>query len=138
MSKFKKVPEKLPKKKGKKISDEDFAFKTIIISAILSCGFLILSILFNGGIITFFMKGELIWDSIDVAIKVGIILLFYFFIMISYGNYKELIGKPLEMKEITLLFLLALIQSSLHLYVFLFTLIGLILLLFYFYLIQER
>ena len=138
MSKFKKVPEKLPEKKKKEISDEQFAFKTIILSTVFSSIFLLLSILFNGGIITFFMDRDLTWDIIDVSIKVGIILLFYFFTMISIGNYKELVGKPVSTKEITYIFLLALVQSCLHLYVFLFTLFGLIIILAYLFLVQER
>jgi len=136
MSKFKKVPEKVPKKK-KSRSDEEFAYRTVIISTIFSSIFLILSMLFNGGIITIFNQQSLLWDTLDVLIKGGVILLFYFFTMISYGNYKELNGKPIEFKELLLLFLLALVQSSLHPYVFGFTLFGLFLLIGYFYLIQE-
>ena len=58
--------------------------------------------------------------------------------MVRLGNYKEIVGKPIETKEITYLFLLALVQPSLHTYVFFFPLFGLIVILIYFYLIQER
>jgi hypothetical protein len=137
MSKFKKTPEKLPKKKKKEISNEEFAFKTVKISAFLSGFFFLLSILFNGGIITIFMNSDTILEILDIAIKVGVIILFYFFIMISFGNYKELVGKPIEMKEIILLYLIALLQSCLHPYVFFLTLFGLIGITIYFYIIQE-
>ncbi len=99
--------------------------------------FLFLSILFNGGIITIAINDEIGWIIFDVIIKVSIILLCFFFMIISIGNYKELTGKPCDWKEIILLFLLALVQSCLHPLVFVFTLIGLTIILFYLYLIQE-
>ena len=144
MSKFKKIPEKLPKKK--EISDEQFAFKTVITSVILSGFFLLVSILFNGGIVSFNeimgcatgAEELCIWDYLDTTIKVSVILLFYFFLMISIGNYRELVGKPIETGQIIYIFLLALLQSCLNLDVFIITLLGLVLLLAYFYLVQEQ
>ena len=57
--------------------------------------------------------------------------------MISIGNFKELTGKPVGLKEILLLVGLSLVQTMKNLYVFIFALIGLSLLLIYLYLIQE-
>jgi len=138
MSKFKKEPEIKSKKKGKSRSKEDFAYKTVVISAILGGFFLLVSLLFNGYIITIFMDIDLLFDIIDVSIKVGVILLFFLFTIISTGNYKELTGKPVELRDITLIFFLALLQSILHPYVFLLTFIGLIIIIFYLYLVQDN
>ena len=57
--------------------------------------------------------------------------------MISLGNYKELTGKPVKSKEILFLFGLSLVQTIRSLIVFIFTLIALLLVIFYLYLIQE-
>jgi len=137
MSKFKKEPEKTSKKKVKGRSKEDFAFKTVVVSAVLGGFFLLLSLLFNGYIITIFMDIDVLFDIIDVSIKAGVILLFFLFTIISIGNYKELTGKPIEMREVFLVFIMSLIQSFLHPYVFLLTLIGLIIIIFYLYLVQD-
>lgn len=137
MSKFKKEPE-TTSKKGKRVNSKDnFAYKTVVVSAILGGFFLLLSLLFNGYIIIIFMDIDVLFDIIDVLIKSGVILLFFLFAIISIGNYKELTGKPIEMREVILLFFLSLFQSVLHPYVFLLTLIGLGVLIFYLYLIQE-
>ena len=137
MSKFKKEPE-TTSKKGKRVKSKDnFAYKTVVVSAILGGFFLLLSLLFNGYIIIIFMDIDVLFDIIDVLIKSGVILLFFLFAIISIGNYKELTGKPIEMREVILLFFLSLFQSVLHPYVFLLTLIGLGVLIFYLYLIQE-
>ena len=137
MSKFKKEPEMTSKKLKKSKSKEDFAYKTVVISAILGGFFLLLSLLFNGYIITIFMDIDVLFDIIDVSVKVGVILLFFFFAIISIGNYKELTGKPIEIREVVLIFFLSLAQSFLNPYVFLLTLVGLVVIIFYLFLVQD-
>ena len=83
------------------------------------------------------MNRGIYWDILDVSIKVSLILLSFLFMMISIGNYKELTGKPVGLKEILLLIGLSLVQTMKNLYVFIFSLIGLAILLIYLYLIQE-
>jgi len=117
--------------------DEDFAFKTVIFSALLGCVFLVISVLFNAEIITFLMIQGGFWSIIDIVIKVFIILLFFFFILVSIGNYKELTGKPLKLKEVLFIFIISLIQSFRNSVVFAFAFIGLIILSIYLYLVQE-
>ena len=70
MSKIPKQPEKKQKTKEKYRSDENFAFRSIIISAILGCISFIVSLLFNAEIITVFMNIDLLWTFIDISIKV--------------------------------------------------------------------
>ena len=74
---------------------------------------------------------------LNVLIQVVTILLFFLFIMISVGNYKELTGKPLDWKELLLLIVLSLGQTLLNLWVFAFTFIGLFVIIIYLYLVQE-
>ncbi len=141
MPKFKKEQKKSVK--SKKISEEAFLLKSVRISVILAGIFLVISLFFNGtefffeGIITIYVNKEIHWEILDNAIKVSVILFSFFFIIISIGNYKELTGKPVKLKEILLLIGLSLVQTIRNLWVFVFTLIGLLIILFYLYLIQD-
>lgn len=137
MPKFKKKPKKTSKSKRISDSDEKVILKSLKKSAILAGVFLTLSLFFNTEIITYFMNRGIYWDILDVSIKVILILLSFLFMMISIGNFKELTGKPVGLKEILLLVGLSLVQTMKNLYVFIFALIGLGLLLIYLYLIQE-
>ncbi|MFX1408745.1 MAG: hypothetical protein ACFFA6_00200 [Promethearchaeota archaeon] len=137
MSNISKHTDKKANSKAKQGIDEKFAYRSVIISVILGGIFLTISIFFNIEIITIFEGRNILWDIIDVIIKTGAILLFFFFMMISIGNYKELVGKPVNWKEILLLIVLSLGQSILNPWVFILTLIGLLFILIYLYLIQE-
>jgi hypothetical protein len=137
MSKIPKEQVKKQKVTEKYQSDEKFAFKSIIVSAILGCICLIISLLFNIEIITVFMNIDPIWTIIDISIKVVVVLLFFLFIITSYANYKELIGKRLNWKELLILILFSLGQTLLNLAVFVLTLIGIFIILIYLFLLQE-
>jgi len=137
MPKFKDKSKKTSKSKRISDNDESDILKSLKNSAILGGIFLTFSLFFNTEIINYFMNRGIYWDILDVSIKVSLILLSFLFMMISLGNYKELTGKPVGLKEILLLFGLSLVQTMKNLYVFIFTLIGLGLLLIYLYLIQE-
>ena len=138
MSKFKKNNSKSKNITVKSKLDENFAYKTVFLTAILSGIFLIISFLFNTQLITIFMVENTIWFYIDIVIKVLVILLFFLFGIISIGNYKELSGKPLDYKLVFLLFILSIIQSYRNLWVFGFTFLGLLVIIAYFYFIQEN
>jgi hypothetical protein len=109
----------------------------VILSTLLAGVFLVISILFNAELITFFMNRDLIWSIIDITLKVFAILLFFLFMIVSVGNYKDLIGKPLTIKELLLIFVISLLQSFKNSIVFAFTFIGLITFSIYIYLVQE-
>lgn len=137
MSKIPKQPEKKHKLKKKNRTNENFAYKSVIISFILGCIFFIISLLFNAEIITIFMNREILWTVIDIFIKVIVVLLFFLFIITSFANYKELVGKRLNWKELVLIILLSIGQTILNSLVLIFTLFGLIVILIYLFLIQE-
>ena len=139
MSKFKKEPKQTLKTKKKITSDEEFAFKSVFITAILSGFFILLSLFLNGfnmlsGLIE---SHEIHMEIIYALINSSVIILFFFFSLISIGNYKDLTGKPVDWREIVLLIGLSLIQTIRNPLVFIFTLIGLILIVIYMYLVQE-
>ena len=137
MSKIPKVQTKDQKSKTRRRSEDKFAYRTVVISTVLSLIFFVVSLLFNTAIISIFANINLIFDILDLLIKVVAILLFFLFMMISIGNYKEMTGKPLDWKEVLLLFILSLGQTLLNYIVFFFTFIGLLLILIYLYLVQE-
>jgi len=144
-----KIPKKTTKKlKRKKIPDEKLVLRTVRIAAILAGLFLVLSLLFNGteyffeGITTNYFEGDFIiernyWDVIDYSIKVIVIVFEFFFMMISIGNYKELTGKPVKIQEILVLLGICLVQTIRSLVILAFVSIGLSVILFYLFMIQE-
>lgn len=136
MSKFKKNNTRSKKSIVKSKLDEEFAYKSVLLTAIISGILLVISLLFNTQIITIFMIENTIWFYIDIIIKTLVILLFFLFGMISIGNYKELSGKPLDFKIVLLLFILSLIQAYRNSWVFGFTFFGLIVIIAYFYFVQ--
>ncbi len=123
--------------KQNNITDDSFAFKSVTRSIILSGIFFIASIFFNGEIIEPFDTSILLWNIIDSIIKVVFILLFFIFMIINVGNYKELTGKPLNFKDIILISFLSIIQAYRNPVVFTFTLLGLLILLVYLYFLQD-
>ena len=147
MPKYKKDQKK--PSKSNKVSENAFLLKSIRISAILAGISLLLSLIFNGterffdGIVTKLLPSisHLLqpdyWEVVDNAIKVCVVLFAFFFMIISLGNYKEYTGKPIKIQEILILVGFSLLQTVRNLYVFIFTIIGLVLLLFYLYLVQE-
>jgi len=137
MSKIPKDQIKEQKLKIKRRSDDKFAYRTVIISCFLSIIFYVISLLFNIEVISIFTNNNILFTMLNVLIKVATILLFFLFMMISVGNYKELTGKPLDWKELLLLIVLSLGQTLLNLWAFAFTFIGLFVIIIYLYLVQE-
>lgn len=143
MPKFKKETEKVKKKKKKKISEDQFAYKSVKVSAVLSAFFLVVSLILNGteyffdGIFTQYVANETLWDIVDNVIKSAVIMLFFFFALVSIGNFKELTGKPASMKEMLLLIGLSLSQTIRIFWVFLITMIMLVIVLVYLSLVQS-
>ncbi|MFX0057657.1 MAG: hypothetical protein ACFE85_09505 [Candidatus Hodarchaeota archaeon] len=137
MSKIRKSEKENQNSKRSTNTDEKFAYRTVILSAVLAGFFLVVSLFFNAGIITFFMDQGIFLTIIDIIIKVIAILLFCLFMIISFGNYKELRGEPIKLKSILIIFIISLLQSFRNLIVFGFTLVGLIFLLIYLYFIHE-
>ncbi|TXT61894.1 MAG: conserved membrane protein of unknown function [Promethearchaeota archaeon] len=129
MSKFK-------KKRGGE-EKEDGGYRTVIFTAIITGVLFIASLLFNGEIISLTFPNNIIFELVKIVIRTILILLFFLFFTISYANYRDLVGKPIGWKELLFLLILSMIQSILNVYVFVLSLLGLILILLYLYLIQE-
>jgi hypothetical protein len=121
----------------KKESMEDFAYRTVIMSAIMAGITFIISLLFNGEFISLIIiSNHIILQIVENAIRILSIIFFYIFMITSIGNYKELTGKPVTWIELTFFFVISLIQSFLDLLIFSFTFLGLVILVIYFWIIQ--
>ena len=138
MSKIRKGNNNLKRETDNQINNENFAYKSVVLSAVLAGIFLLISVLLNGEILTFFTSDITIIYVVGIILRVAIILLFFIFMMISIGNYKELSGKPLDFKFVILIFIFSLAQGFRDPIVFFFSFVGLIFLLVYIYLIQEK
>jgi len=138
MPKFQKEPEKELKSKERQVFNEEFAFRSLLLTTIIGLSCFILSIFFNAvQIMDLFTYQNYLFDIIEITIRVSLILLFFFFMMVSLGNYKDLLGNPSDWKEIVFLCCLSLLQTIRNIYVFSITLFGLIIIVSYLYLIQE-
>ncbi|MCK4237486.1 MAG: hypothetical protein KAX33_00065 [Candidatus Lokiarchaeota archaeon] len=140
MSKYKKIPEKetVEKQKPKKIlSTDELIIKSGIISFYLAGIFFVISILFNSGIVTIFMNQNLYLDIVDILIKTISIILFFLFLSVAVGNVEEINGKIFGWKKLTILIIISLIQSIRNGWVFLFSSLGIIILILYLWLLQE-
>ncbi len=140
MSKYKKIPEKetVEKQKPKKIlSTDELIIKSGIISFYLASIFFVISILFNSGIVTIFMNQNLYLDIVDISIKTISIILFFLFLSVAVGNVEEINGKIFGWKKLTILIIISLIQSIRNGWVFLFSSLGIIILILYLWLLQE-
>ncbi len=121
--------------------------KTVNISLIITGILLFISLLLNGEIINIILDQftieqplidqPLILDIIDVSVKVSVLLLFFLLLIVSYSNYRELKGKPIGWLELVIISFLTLIQSFRNTWVFVFSLVGVVVLIIYLYLIQE-
>ncbi len=136
MPKFEKDPRK--ELKEKQAFNEEFAFRSLLISTIIGIACFIISIFINMvEIFSIIVYQDNFSNIIEIVVRVSVVLLFFFFMMISFGNYKDLLGKPSDLKEMIFLFCLSLLQTMRNIYVLSFSLIGLILIVIYLYLIQE-
>lgn len=118
--------------------EEKSAYRSVILSAVIGGILLATSILLNGGYISLFTSETILLQTLDITVKVLVILFFFIFITISIGNYKELTGKPLDLKLIVLIFIFSLVQSFRDSIVFSFSLIGLLLIIVYLFIVQEN
>ncbi|TFF98869.1 MAG: hypothetical protein EU547_00220 [Promethearchaeota archaeon] len=128
---------KRQKDSNNKKTMEDFAYRTVILSALMAGISFVISLLFNGEFVSITaLNNTLILEIIENAIRILSILFFYIFIITSIGNYKELTGKPVTWIELSVFFIISLIQSFLDLLIFSFTFLGLVIVIIYFWIIQ--
>ena len=110
-----------------------------IITYVIALVALILSFMINGKYWDIPEIGkETTAEVIDVLVKSFIILVFFFFALISVANFQEIRGYVFTWREMIVLLIVTLLQSSTELYVFLVAASGVVLIITYMYFIQGR
>ncbi|MBN1800731.1 MAG: hypothetical protein JW891_04450 [Candidatus Lokiarchaeota archaeon] len=121
------------------ILDEEFAFRSAKITLFLAAIFFFISIFFN--LIDLFsilaLTNNGLLDIINYIIKIASPLLFFLLMTTFLGNYGDILGKPLNWKGMVSVFLFSLFQTIRNTIVLGITFIGLIIVIIYFYLIQD-
>ncbi len=114
-------------------------FGTSIRAYLIAAVFLVLSIIFNSELIRPFGTeiGRLL-KLIEYGFRGLLVIGFFMFALISWGNLKELRGSIIGIKEIIILMLMALLQTILNSYVFLAAVVGVTIVSIYIWLMQVK
>jgi hypothetical protein len=123
-------------------------FNSAKITYLLALGFFVISFIFNGMLINGWVQlvndavsnsdGPTLLGIVDIIIKSLSIILFFFFGLISLGNYQELKGYVVNWKELVILLVLSLFQATTSGTVFIVSVLGISLILIYFYFMQSK
>ena len=143
--------EKLKKLEIRKIKVKNSMFSSTLITYGLAALFLVISFIFNGNIISGWVQNvveaKIIIDEggapsfiyiMDIIIKSFSVILFFFFVFISVGNFQEYRGYIMTWKEMLGLLIISLIQASSNFTIFFITTIGIIICMIYFYFLQGK
>ncbi len=121
----------------------DSAMLTFLIAALM----LIISFLFNGKVLGFWVEkvdtaieadSNTVFSILDIVLRTLSVILFFFFSLLSIGNLQELRGYVVTWKEMVMLLVLSLIQTTISGAVFALSFLGISLLLIYLYFVQGR
>jgi hypothetical protein len=122
-------------------------YRSSVLTYLLAVVFLAISFVFNGKLLTAWVSkvdGTATIDSsptfviLDVAIRSISVILFFWYTLVSVGNWQELRGYILTWKEMTVILILSLFQTTINGTVFAISLIGISLILMYMYFIQGK
>ncbi len=115
-----------------------FMFSSALKGFIVAGVFLVLSLLFNAELVPLFTESSTTFKIVNVLIRGGLIIGFFFFIFVSFVNLRELRGKVSEWQDIVLLAVISILQGILSGWVVLVALVGIILLVLYFWVLQVK
>jgi len=142
------IGEKVKQAENNRILLKSSMFQSALITYFLALTFFVVSFLFNGKLISGWV--DLVDENIaaenapnfitvvDSVIKILSIILFFFFGLISLGNFRELKGYITTWKEMVILLILTLLQGTTDANVFFISIIGILIVLVYFYFIQGK
>ena len=135
---------KLQKIQYEKSTEKVYMFNSIIKTFILMILFFVISLLYNGRILTLgnLEDPEAAKSTLEtithIGVKAGSVILFFFFGMITIGNYQELKGYTMGWKGILLLFVLSILLASTEGDIFFVSLLGIVLVMGYLYMVQGK
>ncbi len=126
-------------KKREGETEKSRMFNSTVKAYIVALFFLGLSIIFNTETIRIFGTeiGRL-EKLIEYGFRGLLVILFFFFALLAWGNLKELRGSIIGVKEIITLIVMALVQTLLNGYVFLAATIGVMAVCIYVWLMQVK
>lgn len=143
--------EKLKNLEIRKVKVKSIMFSSTLITYGLAAIFLAISFIFNGSLISGWVQkiveAKIVIDEggapsfiyiIDIIIKSFSVILFFFFIFISMGNFQEYRGYIMTWKEMLGLLIISLLQVSTNFTIFFITIIGIIICITYFYFLQGK
>jgi len=133
-----KVLAKLEEDKIQLMEIKTYMYKSSIKAFLFGTICFIVSLLFNGNLIPISSEKGTILDIFLNLIKILSIILFFSFIFLGLSNSLELRGKPSSIREIIIVGALSLVQSVRSGLVFGLSLLGIIIVVFYIWLIQTK
>ncbi len=147
----KKREEKIKNLEIRKTEVKSTMFSSTLITYVIAAIFLVISFIFNGSIISGWVQkiveAKNVIDEggspsfiyiIDIIIKSFSVILFFFFVFISIGNFQEYRGYIMTWKEMLSLLIISLLQVSTDFTLFFITAIGITICIIYFYFLQGK
>ncbi|HMF33707.1 MAG TPA: hypothetical protein VKK79_19945 [Candidatus Lokiarchaeia archaeon] len=119
--------------------DRRLMFKSAFITYVIAGVFLVFSLFLNSEMwLPFGVPTSTLIKVANYGIRGGVTVGFFFFMIVAWGNTKELRGGVLEIKEIAILIGLTLVQTFKNGYVFLVGIAGVVLISVYIWLMQQK
>ncbi len=126
-------------KKREGVTEKSRMFNSTYKAYVVALVFLALSLIFNTELFQLLASDA---GKLEKLIVYGfrglLVILFFFFALIAWGNLKELRGSIIGMKEIITLIVMALVQTMLNGYVFLAATLGVATICIYIWLMQVK
>jgi hypothetical protein len=113
-------------------------YSSSLISFIIAFSMLIISLVLNAEYILMDLGDSVGENLLEDLIKSGLLIIFFFFTLISLGNYFELNGKVMAIPHIIALCILTLILASKDGSTFILCFFGIAAVLIYFYFLQNK
>ncbi len=126
-------------KKREGVTEKSRMFNSTFKAYVVALVFLALSLLFNTELIQLIGTDAGKFDKLIVyGFRGLLVILFFFFGLVAWGNLKELRGSIIGVKEIITLAVMSLVQTMLNGYVFLAATVGVLAICVYIWLMQVK
>jgi len=134
----KRVAEKQALKQGV-AAEQRFMFSSSLKAYVLAGIFLAVSLLLNTELISLVTADTgKFTKALAYALRGGVVVAFFFFAWLAWGNLKEVRGRIFGLKEMIFLIVISLLQTLLNGYVFLVALVGVVLVCVYMWVMQIK
>ncbi len=135
---FKRTLDQIEEEQQRLLDLKLFMYSSSIKSLVFGAVFFIISLLFNGNIINLEAEAGSYLDLIIIIVKCLAVILFFTFTIIGLANNMELRGEPASLREVIIVGILALIQTVRSGVVFGVSLLGILLIILYLWVIQPK